>query len=166
MRADRVVCDLALVCSFKGAGVMIETMNGTTSTAEQTRQQSEQMLDKLFAAAQPGAVFAAPVVSGAYTMITASEIAAGGGFGFGSGTAPAPSSKPDSMDDHAASVAGGSGGGGGGGSTGRPVAAIVIGPDGVKVQPIFDWTKVALAGVAAWGAVAVMAVRLARKNQH
>jgi hypothetical protein len=45
---------------------------------------------------------------------------------------------------------------------GRPVAAIVIGPDGVKVRPIVDVTKVALAAVAAWSGVAVMAFRMAR----
>ncbi len=40
--------------------------------------------------------------------------------------------------------------GGGGGSSGRPVAIIVVGPVGVAVKPIFDITKVALAGIAAW----------------
>lgn len=41
--------------------------------------------------------------------------------------------------------------GGGGGSSGQPVAIIIIGPDGVTVKPVVDVTKIALAGVTAWG---------------
>jgi hypothetical protein len=102
------------------------------------------LLDKVFAAAQPGLVFSAPVVAGAYTIITASEVMAGGGFGVGGGSDQSPTDNT--------TTAGGHGGGGGGGASARPVAAIVIGPDGVKVKPIFDITKVALAGITAGGA--------------
>ncbi len=108
------------------------------------------LLDKVFAAARPGLVFSAPVVAGAYTVIAASEVVAGGGFGLGGSEAP-PADR---------GITGGHGGGGGGGASTRPVAVIVIGPDGVKVKPIIDVTKIALAGITAWGAMGLMLARM------
>ena len=109
----------------------------------------------IFAAAQPGAVFGPPVVSGVYTVITASEVVAGGGFGSGWGKGGSA---------HAASdTTGGGGAGGGGGANARPVAAIVIGPDGVAVRPIFDVTKLTLAGLTAGGALLAAYLRLRAK---
>jgi uncharacterized spore protein YtfJ len=152
---------------------MIDTFGGRTFTSQQARDLAQTWIDKIYAAAQPGAVFSAPVVSGAYTIITASEVAAGGGFGFGSGAGPAPGSEsasspasdaPSAAERQAANLQGGGGGGGGGGSSGRPVAAIVIGPDGVKVEPIVDATKIAIAAIGAWLSIALLLVRRARKT--
>jgi uncharacterized spore protein YtfJ len=98
--------------------------------------------------------------AGEYTVITASEIGAGGGFGFGIGT---PKQSEQASDEDAAI---GGGGGGGGGSMGRPVAAIVLGPDGVKIRPIVDATKLAIAAIGAWSAVALVAVRTAQKAKR
>ena len=144
---------------------MVQTLNGSTPNAEQAQGYHEQLMEKLFAAGQAGAVFGEPVASGAYTVITASEVASGGAFGFGSGSAPvqAPRTAEDGRDS---GIAAGGGAGGGGGATGRPVAAIIIGPDGVKVQPVADATKIALAAIAAWVSVAVMAMRLARARKR
>ena len=36
-------------------------------------------------------------------------------------------------------------GGGGGSTMARPVASIIVGPDGVRVEPIFDITKIVVA---------------------
>jgi uncharacterized spore protein YtfJ len=88
-------------------------------------------------------------------------VGAGGGFGFGVGTAPAET-ELNGVAAEAKQAAGGAGGGGGGGSMGRPIAAIVIGPNGVKVKPIVDATKVALAAIGAWSAVAFVAARVSR----
>jgi uncharacterized spore protein YtfJ len=104
------------------------------------------MLDKIMSAAQPNAVFSPPVESNGLTVITASEVVATGGFGSGTGQQ-------------------GSGGGGGGFSLGRPVAAIIIGPEGVKVKPIVDATKLGIAGITAWGAIALAAMRMASKKR-
>jgi uncharacterized spore protein YtfJ len=132
-------------------------------TAQQVRHQSNEFFDKILAAAEPSAVFSAPVVSGAYMVITASEVFAGGGFGFGGGAGPAEhSGQPESGVAGPGAMASGSGGGGGGGSHGRPVAAVIIGPDGVKVRPIIDATRVALAVTGALGGVAFVAMRIAR----
>lgn len=117
--------------------------------------------DRLFAAAQPGAVFGEPVRAGEYTVITASEVAAGGGFGGGRGLGPAAA-----PGENRSMAVGGGGIGGGGGSTGRPVAVIIIGPDGVRVQPVVDPTKIALTVITAWGAVAGSLFRMRRFQRH
>jgi hypothetical protein len=39
---------------------------------------------------------------------------------------------------------------------GRPVAAIVIGADGVQIRPIVDLTKIALAAIGTWSAIGLM----------
>jgi uncharacterized spore protein YtfJ len=114
------------------------------------------LMDRIYAAASPELVFGAPVEANGYTVITAREVMAGGGFGMGSGTGPNLNGAEDP-------VAGGSGGGGGGGAVSRPVAVIVIGPNGVTVKPVFDGTKLGLAALAAWGAVALGAFKMARK---
>ena len=54
----------------------------------------------------------------------------------------------------------GEGMGGGGAGRGRPVAVIVIGQDGVRVQPVPDVTRLALAGMTTVGFMAFWLVRL------
>lgn len=148
---------------------MTDTTDGppdeAVSLIEGAGEQVPRMFERILAAAQPGAVFGQPVEAGGYTLITASEVTSGGGFGMGRAHGPAP--KPDakgSPPTEAPSPAGkpslrGSGLGGGGGSMGRPVAIIVIGPNGVTVRPVVDLTKVALAALTA--SVAMLGVRRA-----
>ena len=130
---------------------MIDTTNEVLSLAEKRDQQLISSMEKLFSAARANAVFSEPVVSGNYTVITACEVTAGGGFGSGMGFGP-----PEEQSGEAAQSQKASGGVGGGASSGRPVAAIIVGPDGVSVQPILDVTKVALAGIAFAGSIVVM----------
>lgn len=120
------------------------------------------LLERIFAAAQPGAAFGPPVVSGAYTVITASEVAAGGGFGSGRGSSP---HSADHTREKDAPADEGGGSGGGGGANARPVATIIIGPDGVTIRPIFDFTKIALAGIGAWVAMLATFLRLRAKER-
>jgi uncharacterized spore protein YtfJ len=112
--------------------------------------QAATMLEKLFAAAQPGAVYGQPVESGTHTVITAAEVTSGGGFGMGVGLGPPPRSDEAAAPPEGSEPGGGGGVGGGGGAMGRPVAVIAIGPDGVTINPIVDVTKIALAGLTAW----------------
>jgi uncharacterized spore protein YtfJ len=94
-----------------------------------------QALSQLVATARADAVFGQPVVNGDTTVISCSEIAIGMGMGSGSGP----------VDEKGNPTGGGSGGGGG--ARGRPVAAIVITKEGVRVEPIFDLTKIVLASL-------------------
>ena len=96
---------------------------------------TEKALSQLVATARADAVFGQPVVSGDTTIISCSEIAIGMGMGSGSGP----------VDEKGNPTGGGSGGGGG--ARGRPVAAIVITKEGVRVEPIFDLTKIVLASL-------------------
>jgi uncharacterized spore protein YtfJ len=135
------------------------SLGEAVSLVDRAGEQAPKMLEKIFAAAQPGAVFGQPVDSGSYTLITAAEVTSGGGFGVGMGRGPAP--KRDARESAAAEVAPpggrqsirGSGFGGGGGSMGRPVAIIAIGPNGVTVRPVMDVTKVVLAALTAAAAM-------------
>ncbi len=99
-----------------------------------------ELLEKLIAVAHADTVYSKPVVVGDYTVITASELSIGMGFGFGGGGA-----SPSETDEDKSELGYGGAGGGGGGSTARPVAVIEIGPNGVKVEPIVDPTKILLA---------------------
>jgi uncharacterized spore protein YtfJ len=142
------------------------TTGEAVSLIDKAREQAAAMLEKIFAAAQPGAVYGQPVSAEGHTVITAAEVTAGGGFGMGVGQGPA--SRPDDTAASAAAPPGGGqtggGGGGGGGSMGRPVAVIAIGPDGVTIKPVVDVTKVALAGLTAW--VTMLGLLRARRRMR
>jgi uncharacterized spore protein YtfJ len=144
------------------------SLGEAVSLIDRAGEQASKMVEKIFAAAQPGAVFGQPVDAGSYTLITAAEVTSGGGFGVGLGRGPAP--KRDAKESAPAEAAptvgkqsiGGSGFGGGGGSMGRPVAIIAIGPSGVTVRPVVDVTKVVLAALTA--AAAMLGLRRAMRR--
>ncbi len=96
---------------------------------------TERALSKLVITASADAVFGEPVVKGDTTVIPCSEVAIG--MGMGSGRGP--------MDEQGNST--GNGSGGGGGARGRPVAAIIINQDEVRVESILDLTKIVLASL-------------------
>jgi uncharacterized spore protein YtfJ len=133
---------------------MIESERERAQTAELPN-----LLDRVVAAAHPNVVFGHPVESAGHTVITASEVAAGGGFGFGGGSGPSVAEGGTATEGQAS----GHGAGGGGGSMGRPVAVISIGPGGVKVDPIVDVTKLGIAGISAWAAIALFLARMFRR---
>src|SRR5438876_6248377 len=94
-----------------------------------------QALNQLVTTARADTVFGQPVDRGDTTVIPCSEIAVGMGMGSGSGP----------VDEKGNPTGGGSGGGGG--ARGRPVAAISITKEGVRVEPIFDLTRIVLASL-------------------
>jgi uncharacterized spore protein YtfJ len=133
------------------------------------------LLDKLIATARPTAVFGQPVAAGEYTVITATEVSCSMGFGSGGGAEEPPAAEIGSGPEVADEIkprptvkpglpAGGYGLGGGGLSTARPVAAISIGPDGVRVEPVIDVTKIGLAFFTTLGAMALMASKMAKHS--
>jgi uncharacterized spore protein YtfJ len=123
-----------------------------------------ELISRLFDVARPAAVFGEPVTQGEYKVITASEISVGLGYGSGSGggMGPAPSEGEEGEESEEKSEAMGYGGGGGGGgfSGGRPVAVIEIGPNGVRVEPVVDPTKIVLAFFTAFGAMFMMLAKM------
>jgi uncharacterized spore protein YtfJ len=142
---------------------MEQESSGLISLFRESEQRSLAVLEKLFSAAHHSAVYSDPVQQGEYTVITACEVMVGGGFGFGRGIGPA-------SEDQAATTtmtAGGGGSGGGGGSNARPVATIIIGPDGVQVKPVVDVTKLAITALTAWAAMASVqfGIQRARRGQ-
>ena len=140
---------------------MGSTLDEMIHSVDKYQEQGQAWMEKLLAAARPGAVFGEPVTAGSYTIITASEIGAGGGFGFGVGGGVSPATTSgETPGEKQEDSGGGSGIGGGGGSTGRPVAAIIIGPEGVWVEPVVDVTKIALAVFTTAGAMLLMLGRM------
>jgi uncharacterized spore protein YtfJ len=159
---------------------MIDTKNDLISFTDKDSEQLRTALERIFAAAQSGAVLSEPVVAGNYTIITASEVTSSGGVGSGMGFVPAtPKAQKQPGEEVAHSEQANSGvvpvllqnlsGGGigaGGGATGRPVAIIIVGPDGVTVKPVFDLTKIALAGITAWITMLAVLRRVRRVKSH
>lgn len=135
------------------------------ASAVKSQEQSAEVMEKLFAVAQPGAVYSEPVTSGEFTVITASEVtvAAGFGYGIGSGTSSEPAEGEAATGEEARGLGGG--GGGGGVSAGRPVATISIGPAGVRVDPVVDVTKIGLAFFTTLGAMLMMLGRMRRLSR-
>lgn len=103
-------------------------------------------LTRLFGEASPSALFSEPVEKGEDTIMTAVAWERAGGFGYGAGQGP-----------EGEEGGSGVGGGGGGFSQGRPVAVIRVGPEGVEVTPVIDFTKIGvtllLASIGVWRAL-------------
>ena len=93
----------------------------------------EQVLNRLVSNASVDSVFGRPIERDGATIIPCSEIMVG--FGMGNGTGP--------LDAQGNLT--GQGSGGGGGSQGRPIAVVVMTKEGVRIEPVLDLTKVALA---------------------
>jgi uncharacterized spore protein YtfJ len=99
-------------------------------------------ITRLFDVYEPGVVFSEPTTVGDNTVITAAEVHVGMGLGFGHGSGGDNGNEGE-----------GTGGGGGGASAGRPVAAIIVSPHGVRVEPVVDVTKISLAFFTMLGAI-------------
>lgn len=137
---------------------MIEELKDNIFLAlDKDRAQTAKIVDKIFAAANPDAVYGKPIKEGERTIITASEVAVGGGFGFGGGFGPTEDEETEAEEQQ---LGAGSGAGGGGGSSGRPVAIIEINPERVEVIPVPDVTKIALTFLTTMAAILVTLFRI------
>ena len=153
---------------------MNETIDEFFKKAEKESQDRAQTVERLLATADASKVFSQPVTSGDYTVITAAEVSGGGGFGSGMGFGPSRTRGKAGQEEQDVSQAGspgepvpeglGGGGGGGGGSGARPVAAIVIGPEGVEVRPILDIRRLALTGLVGLALVGHFGLKLSRRG--
>ena len=143
---------------------MSEQLNDISAMAVKSQEQGKELMEKFLTVSQAEAVFSEPVSSGEYTVITAAEVSAAGGFGAGIGAGVEPR---EGGDDETSQNEGGAGSGSGGGGAfiGRPVAAIIIGPQGVRVEPIVDPTKIALALFTTLGSMVFMISRMRRASR-
>lgn len=105
------------------------------------------VIETMLAAADVKKVYGEPIRHGDALLIPAAEVLAFAGFGIGAGGGTAP------LPGGAARRGGGGGGGGGGRTLARTVAVVVATPDGVRVKPVFDYTKILLAALTAAGFV-------------
>jgi uncharacterized spore protein YtfJ len=121
----------------------LETIEGTM----------EQLLERMHV----NTVFGQPVERFEQVVIPCAEISLGMGFGGGGGVSPSQAEQSSSTR--------GSGVGGGGGGRSRPIAAIVITPNGVSIKPILDLRSLALTALATVGITTFLMTRLARLNR-
>lgn len=130
------------------------------------QEKANELMEQLIAVADAKSVYSDPIESGEYKVITASEVRVGMGFGFGGGGGVEAEHTETEQDEETTPSSGYGGGGGGGGiAFGRPVAAIEIGPQGVRVEPIVDPTKIAIAFFSTMVSMFAMMGRLKRGNR-
>lgn len=150
---------------------MSEEFNEVITTAVKSQEQAAELMEKLFAVAQPGAVYGEPITAEGHTIITASEVSVGMAFGYGIGggsgvACQGQGESEEEPEDEGGEAAGvGSAGGGGGGSMGRPVAAITISQEGVRVDPIVDVTKIGLAFFTTIGSMFFMLSKMRQASR-
>jgi len=125
--------------------------------------------DNFLSAATVDSVYGKPIKSGDTTIIPTAEVlsALGFGMGGGGGTGPAMMNTEETEAEEGetdVTMSGGSGVGGGGGGRvlSRPVAVVIASPDGVRVEPVVDVTKLGLALFTAMGFMIGMLARMRR----
>lgn len=126
--------------------------------AAQALAVAQDTLDQFLATANVDNVYGDPIQHGDTMIIPCAEVLVGLGFGtgYGGGTSMAASGENNQVPQR-----GGGGGAGGGGRTlSRPVAVIVATPDMVRVEPVVDVSKIALAFLTAGGFMAAMVMRM------
>lgn len=120
----------------------------------------QQNMDKFLASAHVGAVYGAPITHEETIIIPTAEVFSFAGFGVGGGSGNGPMNP----DDPEGTIPEGEGFGGGGGGRvlSRPVAVIIAAPEGVRVEPVVDVTKIGLAALTAAGFMFGMWMRMLR----
>ncbi|MFL5627880.1 MAG: GerW family sporulation protein [Ktedonobacteraceae bacterium] len=117
----------------------------------------DQVMRRLLDVARADAVFGQPVERRDTTIIPCSEMSVGLGLGGGGGF--------NAASEQSNQPGGGGSGGGGGGANGRPVAVIVMSQEGVRIEPIMDLTKIALASLTTGAFVLFWLARLGRATR-
>ncbi len=153
---------------------MADFFKNVSGMMDKSNQQLSALFEKMFNSTRPGVVFSEPIQAGDYTLITASEVSGGGMYfsGVGGGVSPKGKEegeqpdKPPANEEETTSSGGGAGASGGGWSGARPVATIIVGPNGVQVQPVVDVTKIFLAMFTAMGAMFLARRRMKRFSRH
>jgi uncharacterized spore protein YtfJ len=131
----------------------------TTQAEDSGLDRFQDTMEEFLAAADVRVVYGEPIQHDDTTIIPTAEVLCGLGFGVGSGSGTDTEHNPDKP-----SIGQGSGGGGGGRILSRPVAVVVASPEGVRVEPVVDITKIALAGLTAMGFMVGMMFRMSSKR--
>jgi uncharacterized spore protein YtfJ len=116
-------------------------------------------MEEFLAAADVRVVYGEPIMHEDTMIIPTAEVLCGVGFGVGSGSGTSAEQNPEKPMRGA-----GSGGGGGGRILSRPVAVVVASPEGVRVEPVVDITKIALAALTAVGFMVGMMFRMSSRR--
>ena len=118
-------------------------------------------LGDFFDTASVDAAYGAPIKDGDTLLIPTAEVLSVMGFGVGAGYGSGNVESEEEESPEAGVGEGGGGGGGGGGKVlSRPVAVIISSNGSVRVEPIFDITKIALAALTAAGFMVGMLARM------
>jgi uncharacterized spore protein YtfJ len=117
-------------------------------------------MEEFLAAADVRVVYGEPIQHEDTIIIPTAEVLCVLGYGVGSGSGTSSEGRPENP-----SVGKGSGGGGGGRILSRPVAVVIASPEGIRVEPVVDITKVALAGLTALGFMIGMMFRMSRRHR-
>jgi uncharacterized spore protein YtfJ len=137
---------------------MTEEMNSEQPT-EAGLEMFQDTMEEFLAAADVRVVYGEPIEHDDTIIIPTAEVLCGLGFGVGSGRG---SDTEEDSDKPASGSA--SGGFGGGRILSRPVAVVVASPEGVRVEPVLDITKIALAGLTALGFMVGMMFRMSSRR--
>ena len=130
----------------------------------QTLDDINSTMESFLGTASVDRVYGSPIEVGTTIIIPTSEnlvimgFGAAAGYGRGNFDGDEEDSKPGEVNGEA----GGGGGGGGGRTLSRPVAVVIATPEGVRVEPVADRTKVIMAAITAAGFVAGMFLRMSR----
>jgi uncharacterized spore protein YtfJ len=98
-------------------------------------------------------VYGEPIKNDDTLVIPTAEVLSVMGFGIGSGSG-------GGGEGEQAGQGSGAGGGGGGRVLCRPVAVVIASPEGVRVEPVVDVTKIALGALTAGGFMLMMLARM------
>ena len=109
-------------------------------------------------------VYGAPIEVGTTKVIPTAEnlVIMGFGAGSGYGRGDFKSDEEETEPGKGTGEGGGGGGGGGGRTLSRPVSVVIASPEGVRIEPVADRTKVIMAAITAAGFVAGMFLRMSR----
>lgn len=130
----------------------------------QTFEEINSTMKALIETASVEHVYGKPIEVGETKIIPAAENLVFMGFGVGAGydSAPVKGEEGTKSADEGDGEGGVGGGVGGGRTLSRPVAVVIASPDGVRVEPVADRTKVIMAAITAAGFVAGMMFRMTR----
>lgn len=150
----------------KDNAILDETMDIAQGTAT-----IQKIMDDFVETASVGAVYGKPVKSGDITIIPTAEVFCGMGFALGMGSYnPAAETSEDEPAETQAEggppqQGSGMGGGGGGYTFSRPVALVISTPEGVRVEPVADRTKILLAALTTAGFMVGMISKMMRGDR-